>query len=352
MALRLMTQFYLDRWSPELRRAVIVVRPEFFSWPAYHQAQYRVTLPESDRAAIVKLLLTDIADEKVAELMALDDDGRLPLDLQNRLNEQLLPLVGIGEDSFYLNEHLGEDVSILKFSTLRAYDEYDHEFQETARDAEIPAYERRPYLGSLYGCWARILVDKQLVYLTLSMAAGYLYDQISGAAADELQRVIPHRHVSGPDDGKMENGMTRWDMRIDAGGQEALFDELQGRIWDYERQRWTGLRAEYDALGQRQAYIIDTSAHGESNRHIIFSDKEALGATHFATFMSDCRKLAGDVEALHTAAAAEIKQVHEFIAKQHAELLCHFDPKITRLRKRKKILMHPRAFDDDLNQIE
>jgi hypothetical protein len=171
-----MTQLYLDRWSPELRRAVFAVRPDFFSWPAAQQAQYRVKLPESDRAAIVKLLFTDIAGEKVAELVALDDEGRLPLDLQNRLNEQLLPLVGIGEDSFYLNEHLGDDVSILNFGTLRSYDEYDHEFQETARAEEIPAYERRPYLGSLYGCWARVLVDKRLVYLTLSMAPGYLYD--------------------------------------------------------------------------------------------------------------------------------------------------------------------------------
>jgi hypothetical protein len=149
----------------------------------------------------------------------------------------------------------------------------------------------------------------------------------------------------------MENGMIRWDMRIDAGGHEALFDELQARIWDYERLRWTALRAEYDASCQRQTYIIDTSAYGESNRHIIFSDKDALGAVHFKTFMSDCRELACDVEALHARAVAEIKRVHEFIAEQHAELICHFDPKITRLRKRKKILMHPRAFDD-LNEIE
>lgn len=346
-----MTHLYLDRWTPELRRTVIAVRPEFFSWATDRQTQYRVKLPENDRAAIVKLLLTDVAGEKAAELAALDDDEHLALDLQNRLNELLLPLIGIGEDAFYLNEHLGDDVSILNFGTLRAYDEYDHEFQENARAEEFSTYERQHYLGTLYGCWARVLVADRLVYLTLSMAAGYLYDEISGATAHELQRLIPHRYVNGPDDGKMEDGMIRWDMRIDAGGHEALLDELQRRIWDYEQQRWTVLRAEYDALCRRQAYIIDTSDRGESSRRIIFSDKEALGSIHFESFMSDCRELAGDVEALHAAVAAEIKRVHEFIAEQHAELLRNFDPKITRLRKRKKILMHPRAFDD-MNEID
>lgn len=230
-----MTQLNLDQWSPELRRAVIAVRPEFFTWPVEQQTHYRVTLPDNDRAAIVKLLLTDIGGQvAVAEMVALDKDGRQPLDLQNQLNERLQPLVGIGEDSFYLNEYLGDEISILNFDTLRAYDEYDHEFQENARTGDDPAYAPQPYRGALYGCWVRFLVDKQLVYLTLSMAAGYLYGQISEAAADELQRRIPHHHVSGPDDGKQEDGMIRLDMRIDAGGHEALLDELQARIWDYD----------------------------------------------------------------------------------------------------------------------
>ena len=308
-------------------------------------------LPESDRAAITKLLLIAIAGKKGAQLAVMDDDERLPLDTQNQLNERLLPLVGVGEDSFYLNEYLGDNLSILNFSSLRAYDEYDHDFQENARAEEIPAYERRPYLGTLYGCWARALVDNRLVYLTLSMASGYVYDQISEAAADELQRLIPHRHVSGPDDGKIEDGMTRWDMRIEAGGQEALLEELQTRIWDYERQRWTALRAEYDTLGKRQTYTIDTSAHGESSLRVIFSEKEALDAIYFETFMSDCRKLAGDIEELNTVVVAEVEKIRAYIAEQHAELLRDSDPKITRLRQRKKILMHPRAFDD-LNEIE
>lgn len=346
-----MNKINLNRWCPELRRAVIAVRPEFFSWHPDQRKQYGVMLPESDRAAITKLLLIAIAGKKGAQLAVMDDDERLPLDTQNQLNERLLPLVGVGEDSFYLNEYLGDNLSILNFSSLRAYDEYDHDFQENARAEEIPAYERRPYLGTLYGCWARALVDNRLVYLTLSMASGYVYDQISEAAADELQRLIPHRHVSGPDDGKIEDGMTRWDMRIEAGGQEALLEELQTRIWDYERQRWTALRAEYDTLGKRQTYTIDTSAHGESSLRVIFSEKEALDAIYFETFMSDCRKLAGDIEELNTVVVAEVEKIRAYIAEQHAELLRDSDPKITRLRQRKKILMHPRAFDD-LNEIE
>jgi hypothetical protein len=38
--------------------------------------------------------------------------------------------------------------------------------------------------------------------------------------------------------------------------------------------------------------------------------------------------------------------VNQFVAEQHQELLASFDPKVVRLRKRRKILMHPRAIDD------
>jgi hypothetical protein len=66
-------------------------------------------------------------------LVKQEREGRLPLGRQNRVNELLLPLTGIGDDSFYLNEHLGERRSILDFPTLRAYDEDEHDFQEGAR---------------------------------------------------------------------------------------------------------------------------------------------------------------------------------------------------------------------------
>jgi len=338
----------MDRWSPELRRALTRVRPEFFGWTPEQQLRYRAALPADDCAAIVSFLVAALAgtDAAAADLVKQEREGRLPLGIQNRVNELLLPLTGIGDDSFYLNEHLGERRSILDFRTLRAYDEDDHDFQERARAEEDPTYEKQAYLGALRACWARVLVGGRLTYLTLSMAAAHLYDRISEAGADELQRRIPHRYVRGPHDGERESGFIRWDSRVDAGGQEAMLDELQHRVWDYEHTRWRALKAEWDALALRGAYALDVSQAGESNLLWVFTDKRALDKVRFDTFMADCRAIERPIDELDAAAAAEVGRVNQFVAEQHQSLLASFDPKVVRLRKRRKILMHPRAIDD------
>lgn len=336
-----------ELWSPALRRAMMSACPEFFGWPAQDQLAYRMALPEGVRDEIIVQLLASLpSDSALHDLQALNKQGRFPLDLQHQFNEKLLPLDGVGVDAFYLNEHLGEGVSILDFPTLRDFDEHDHQFQESARVDEDKAYVPLPYLGALHGRWARVLVDGQLTYLTLSMAAGYLYDQISTAAADELQRLMPHHYVSGPDDGKSEVGLIRWDMRIDAGGQEAMLDELQRRIWDQEQRQWAELRTLYDALGQERIYMIDTSADGESSMAIVFSDKTALDGVRFEHFMADCRAKQRDTTALLAEATLEAKRICRFIAEQHNDLQQHFDPKVVPLRKHRKVLMHPGVLDD------
>jgi hypothetical protein len=279
-------------------------------------------------------------------LVKQEREGRLPLGLQNRVNELLLPLTGIGDDSFYLNDHLGEGRSILDFPTLRAYDEHDHDFQERVRAEEDANYKQQPYLGALHGCWARVLVGGRLTYLTLSMAAAHLYDRLSEAGTDELQRRIPHRYVRGPHDGEREGNLIRWDSRVDPGGQEAMLDELQHRVWDYELARWRALKAEWDALALSGAYALDISQAGESNLLWVLTDKRALANVRFDTFMADCRAIERPVEELDAAVAAEVERLNQFVAEQHQDLLVNFDPKIVPLRKRRKILMHPRALDD------
>ena len=157
-------------WSPELRRAVMKVRPEYFSWPLEQRAGYGVAIPKRDAASLDKALLRELfgksyATRKEASAAA----GRLSLDDQDRWHETVLPLHGIGEDCFYLNESFAKNKNILDFDTVRAFDESDYRFQEKARRKEDPDYCGKPYRGSLYLHWARLYFDA-----TLSMAAGYI----------------------------------------------------------------------------------------------------------------------------------------------------------------------------------
>jgi hypothetical protein len=113
-----------------LRRAMIRVRPDYFAWPVEEQERCRVSLPEQDafriEQAVVKSLF-NVRATTPAQLTAAFD-GFTPAQYR-RFNRTMLPLRGIGEDSFFLNEYLG-DKSLLDFVTLYDYDYDDHCFQE------------------------------------------------------------------------------------------------------------------------------------------------------------------------------------------------------------------------------
>jgi len=128
-----MTELSARQREAALRRAIIRVQPKYYSWSPEAQERYRVTMPEQDRFRIKQALLQALFGIRVntEESMeaAIDDfdDAR-----QMRLNETMLLILGVGADSFYLNEYT-DDKTILDFPTLYDYDHDDHCFQEQAR---------------------------------------------------------------------------------------------------------------------------------------------------------------------------------------------------------------------------
>ena len=271
---------------------------------------------------------------------------RIPLRELNRWNEAILPLVGIGEDCFYLNEWLGEHKTILDFPTLRDYDEDDYRYQENARKQNDPFYASKPYRGNLYLSWARLFVDEKFTYATLSMAAGYLLAHIEEVAADVMKARIPYRYVSGNNHGKTKGKSFQWDMRLAADGQESLLEELQHRVSEYTVARYEVLLTDWDRANRRGVYWVDTSEPQERNLHFIFTDKGALSAVRFQFFVRDCRAIERGVDELNEAAKQEEILIKGFILQQHQELLQSFDPRVRRLRRRRKVFVHKDAFDD------
>ena len=338
----------LQRWCPELRRALMKVRPEFFGWPAAEQEQYGVNIPYEDQARLEHALFNDLFGRKIrSPKVAAQAVKRLSLDQQNVWNEAILPLVGIGEDSFYLNTWFAEGGSILDFDTLRAYDEDDYRFQEEAWKKEDLDYAGRPYRGAFYLTWARLFVDARFTYATLSMAAGYIHAQLTEASRDLIEACIPHRFVPGERHGKTEGKHWQWDMRVEAvNGQEALLEELQHRVFAYESARYDALRSAWDQAGKQGVYLLDTSDPPERNLHVVLTDKEALAVVRFRSFLRDCRSIQRSEAELHQAITEEEAKLGEFIHAQHEDLRHNFDPTVTRLRKRRRIMIHQDAFDD------
>jgi hypothetical protein len=323
------------------------IRPDYFTWPAERQERYGVAIPEEDRKALAEALLLELFGRAYAtreEAVAAVDC--LSLEEQNRWNETVLPLNGIGEDCFYLNEGLTEDKSILDFQTVRAFDEDDYRFQEAVRKEDDPGYAGKPYRGSLYLNWARLYIDGRLMYATLSMAAGYLYAQLSNVAQELLAKHIPHHYVPGKHHGKAQGEHYQWDLRIDANGQECLFNELRQRIWHYEHERYDALRTSWDHVARVGVYLLDESDSSEVKWHVIFTDKQALDAVRFRSFLRDCRAIARPENELHREFEEEKAALARFIEEQHADIVKTYDPKVTKLRKRRKVMV----MKDDLEK--
>ncbi|MBU2513281.1 hypothetical protein KJ966_18225 [bacterium] len=327
--------------TPELKRAIIKTNPDYFSWTIKRQESYRVNIPEIDRFEIDKYLLKDLFRIDVANSEEVDDAWR-ELDEQQaaRINLILLPIMGIGEDLFFLNEHLGKTQTILDFETLYDYDVDDFEYQESARAKDNTGYVRQPYCGSLYLSWVRLMIDGKFSYATLSMVAGYIYSQLEAFGSNLIDRLIPHKYVHGKNHGKPESNGYLMDFKINAGGLEPQLEELRERYYNYTAKSYQRLLQEFDDQTEAYVHILDESKENEPHHHFLFSNKKALKEIRFRSFMRDCRALSRtDRSGLLECLEKEKKCLSDYINSQYRDIKKNFDSKIIKFRKKRKIIV-------------
>lgn len=326
------------RWTPELRRAVMRVRPEYFTWPSEKRERYGVNIPDADSTKLDRALQKELfgvvgADDAL-------DDAQL-----TRLNAAILPLRGIGEDRFYLNEWLSDGVTLLDFETVYDYDHADHIFQEEHRHKENPDYAIKPYRGSLYLQWARLFVDDQFTYATLSTAAGFLFAELEEYGRDLIAKLIPHGYAPGKNHGKRKGHGYAWDMRLSADGKEGVLEELQDQFYAYQRNRYDALADAWDLGALGSVFIRERDIPGEANMDFVFSDKTALRAVRFCSFVRDCRAIKRPFDELNVHKQREKDNLEPYLRVEYERLLKSFDPTVTKLRKRRTIVIHEGAAD-------
>ena len=329
-----------------LRRALIRVKPEYFSWPVEAQERYRLDMPEEDDFRLRQTLLKSLFQIQINTQEQLDDAFDSFTDAQyQQFNSTLLPIQGIGEDSFFLNEHLGDD-SLLDFPTLYDYDYADHCFQQQARQEEDPSYVTQPYRGNLFHCWARLFIDGSFSYATLSSVASYLYSEIEECGFDTMQELIPHTYVDGKDHGKREGAGIRYDMRVSANGMERQLEELERRYWQWLSERYTQLLEEFDTSALKRVYVCDRSQPDDPLLHFVFTDKTALQAVRLQHFVQDCRSMAGEPHELEIWIERERRAAQHYLEQTYQDIVDHFDPKVVRFRKKRKIILSDQAVKD------
>lgn len=282
--------------SPELRQAVMRVRPDYYALSEEEQELYRAGISSKDSRRIRQSLLKSLLNIDVSSLEEMDaifED--FSFEHHTLINKTILPITGIGEDSFFLNEGLKKRKTLLDYKTLYDYDYDDFQYQEKWRRKECKGHVTPPYTGSLYFTWARLMVDGAFYYANLSNLAPYVTSQLEDPAYDKIKALIPHKSVRGKEHGADHEGKGFiFDMRKDAGGMEGQLDELQHRYWQYTVDRGRELGEIYHQKGAGQVFIFETNVQGDPQLDFVFSDIKALKSVRFKSFVRDCRAIQSD----------------------------------------------------------
>lgn len=339
--------------SPELRRAIIKVIPGYFSWDEKRQEQYRVDIPEEDSFKIKQFLLKELFEISVSNNDEMGEVWRRMNEVQcSEINGILLPLQGIGEDFFYLNEYFDDQKSLLSFDTLYDYDFDDYQFQEDSREKDQDNYDRKPYRGSLYFTWARLMINGSFSYGVLTMVAGYLYSQLDEYGSEYIEKLIPHEFKHGKNHGEAQGSGYLLDFKIDAMGLEPQLDELKHRFWKHMSEVYEGLMDEFDKKSEQRVFILNKSTVDDPSLHFLFTDKEILKRIHFRTFLQNCRCAEKrDDTSLNRKLDKEKRFLKKYIDTQYKDIMDNFDPKIVKLRKKHKVIAHKDSGLDELLDI-
>lgn len=243
-----------------------------------------------------------------------------------RLSQELLPLDGIGDDSFFLNEDFGDEGPRLSgFTTLRSWDEHTHHRQEgyAAEEGHREAGEH-PYIGCLLWDWARWLEKGSLVYGNLSVASSYLGAQLEEHGAEIARNRYQTTWVEGPEHGsKTPDGHYTWNM-IETPPANSVLRSSAERLAHLAVTAWVE-----GPLSQR---IAETGVwvrrkrmeeDGEITEEVVFSGVEAMDRARFRNWLEDLSSLP-DGSAVYDGIEAAAKErlttfmEHVFAALEHS----------------------------------
>lgn len=325
-------------------KALMVADPSYHSWSTQKQEAFRATMDESASVRVDVVLLKEILDIQCTAENVREIWSDVPLSELNNLNWAKLLTAGIGEDMIFLNESLAENISLLDFNTLYDYDYDDHLFQEEANTKEFKKYTRRDYYAFRFSRWARLIINEQFYYATLYCSANYLTERLDDHGKDIIQTLIPHEYVDGKNHGKREKGGFLWDTEIDAGGHEKLLDELNSRWYQYIQQRWVELSQRFNQ-SDPAVYMEDKNENGELHRDFIFNNEFALKGIRWRSFLADCEAIVNNNADLVEMERQELVSATNWLRKAHQDIMLNFNPDVVKLRRKRKIIVAPGAFD-------
>jgi len=271
---------------PFLRRALIRYHNEFFTMTDEEQTRFKL----QEHADLDKKIRIFIEDELGMPHGEYEADHEQIFEY-NKIN---LPYIGIGPNSFMLNEWSWDEES-LRFKNLYEANEYNHDFQEQGMVDDFDKdYVKQPLYNRLNE-WARAFVDDKFYYLNLLTYATWLFYDIDELMFKWLDENLPYDYVSGKDDGKEVDGGFLWDKELDAGGKEGWHKHMSNFAHDWNNDQIDIDKRNNNRFGD-YVYIVERSDTDPTDPKMsyIFGSLEVLRNITYYDFVNDCEKLLGD----------------------------------------------------------
>lgn len=332
-----------DKIKAAARKAMMAADNLYYAWEAEHQEKYRVSMPDEAGLRIQQVLLESILGIK-CKLEEVDDVwDELPLDKVNSLNWAKLLTSGVGDDFIFLNELMAENASVLDFPTLYDYNYDDHLFQEKANKKENPDYKGMDYYALRHPFWFRLIIQELFYYATGTSLASYISDELEEFSRDFINQLIPHEFTKGKDNGKKEGGGFLWDLKLDANGLEGQLDELNHSLHAYLNDRWLMLSKDF-ANSSPVVYVEQNNWDNDPHLFFIFANEQTLKQLRWKHFLSDIEPLIADFSDVIQKVEQETELLKSFLIQKHQAIMANYDPKVVKLKKKKKIIMAPDVF--------
>jgi hypothetical protein len=328
-------------WSA-VNKALIAADADYGDWPPEEQEHFRARMGEDAIRKINHVLLDRLLDipcqvDEVDETLdrVSEIDSGVPEFKVLLFNWAKLLTRGIGEDYIYLNELMPEDQSLLDFPTLYAYDYADYLLQQTAFKQEHSNDKGNEYYPYLPNYWARLLINKQFYYTTLTSLASYVLSESQTIGDELIKQLIPHQYIEGKNHGKPAAGdLVIYDMEIGALGLEDQLNELNHRWNDYQQERWLAI-SRASAQKNPAVYIYDESQNNDPKKIFIFTNEKALKQIRWCHFLSDCTPLLADNADIEKIQAEEIVMAKAWILNNYQDIQNNFDATSPTLNKSK-----------------
>jgi hypothetical protein len=320
----------IERFSPVLRQALMAVEPAFFGWDARQQDRYRRAMPGD---ACERL------DQRLGNATACTDPDDAQQD--NRINTLKLPLFGIGQDCFYLNEPGSGWYDMETVADLsREHFESDPEREEN----------KLPFMGQFYPTWCRYLRRDRLVYATLISFHHHLLDAIGKRHDTLVERLIPHRYVAGRDHGKKTKGGYLWDTKRDAKGLEGQLDELITRAWNIQNVLYLRALDDCHARGSGQVFRVVTSDGVDPMTSWVFDGLKAMQDVRLTHFLADIHAHRACRRTLSGLLRPYLEEAEGRLHHEYEDIMRNWDPRLATLKRRRKVVLSEHAASDLLGE--